>query len=353
MAAFERDPHFEKWTESLTKRIKSRHRSSILAQKESVERLIQLEIQFRELLKLHPGFDDVCQAFFDRIYKEHKNLLLARPYFRERDTYFREHISCVFRDRQIQRIAEFHLNGCFVQWYMNKFGTAHAGEITDKCKELLDQRQKIIEENIPLAISRARLFWKKTQKSQLSYMDLMQIANGGLIAAVDKFVLPYSARFRAVIIGRITGDLISSYSRPVLGFASKDKRRLYHAHKAIRFASSIDDLVERTNSKLPADHQIGREDLEQLVNAASHVSLDSPIYGEEKTARPSGSFVGTLKADDMTRPDIICEQNDTSAKLLEAVRKLPILLQKVLVMKGFVVDGVLSVGQEIEDEVDE
>jgi DNA-directed RNA polymerase specialized sigma subunit len=43
-------------------------------------------------------------------------------------------------------------------------------------------------------------------------MDLVQIAVEGLISAVDKFVLPFSRAFRAVAIGRITGNFITSYS---------------------------------------------------------------------------------------------------------------------------------------------
>lgn len=346
MAAFEQDDHFELYTALLTSKLgKLKNRNSILQQKEKVERLVALETEFREALKLHPAKSEVMAAFVHLVRKEHRKILLAQPYFRERSEVFNENISDMFFRNSGDEMLNFHLNGFFVQWYLLKFRQKHEPHpMFAVADELMKQRADIIETNLPLAISRARLFWKKTQRSHLSYMDIMQTASEGLINAVDKYVLPFGVSFRSVICGRITGDLISAYSRPVISFAPKDAKRLYHANKSIRFASSPEDLVERMNVNLPDNCKTNPDEIRVLMNAASHCSINSPMNSNEGTEAPrqKDSYANHLKADDSVRPDIQAEQNDMQAKLLVMVTQLPVLARKVLAMRGFNVENMFG-----------
>jgi DNA-directed RNA polymerase specialized sigma subunit len=347
VAEFLPDEHFELYTALLTSKLgTAKNKKSIVQQKEKVERLVSLENDFREALKLHPAKSQVMAAFVHLIRKDYRKILLAQPYFRERSEVFNEHISDMFFRNSGDEMLNHHVNGYFVQWYLLNFKHLHEPhdifKITD---ELMAQRSEIIETNLPLAISRARLFWKKTQRSHLSYMDIMQTASEGLINAVDKYVLPFGVSFRSVICGRITGDLIAAYSRPVLSFPPKDAKRLYHANKSIRFASGPDDLVQRMNEKLPDNCKTTPDEIRVLMNAASHFSIDSPptlLSEKGESPRQKTTFVNYLKADDSVRPDVQAEQNDMQAKLLVMVKQLPVLARKVLAMRGFNVDDMFG-----------
>jgi len=77
--------------------------------------------------------------------------------------------------------------------------------------KILELRQELVLMNLPLVISRARIFYSRTPKSHLSFMDFIQIGVAGLLAGIDKYCGEYSRVWRSVVIGRIVGDYISSY----------------------------------------------------------------------------------------------------------------------------------------------
>ena len=58
--------------------------------------------------------------------------------------------------------------------------------------------------NAPLAIAQATKFFKKTPRSHMTRMDLIQVAMEGLTAGVDKYSGPYMPDlYPQVLIGRI------------------------------------------------------------------------------------------------------------------------------------------------------
>lgn len=350
MANFEKDEHFESFTNRITKKLK-RKKTNTARQKAQVEGLVKAEVDFRKELTAHDDLKPVMTEFVRYITEVHRNILLALPFFRERSEALRANVGTIFKANEATRLVECHLNGSFVQWYLDRFGKAHKGqEIERLANEVMKRRDEIVYENIPLAISKAKGFWKKTQKSQLSYMDMIQIANEGLINAVDKYCLPYSTNFRAVIIGRITGDLIDAYSKRMVLFPSKDRRRLYHANKLVRFASDTEDLVTKVNAKLPEDFHTDRNQLEVLMNAASHFSLDSPrpkegsaaVVNVSKSERFSTDGHDWLTASEDVRPDVTYERRELNEKLTDGVRGLSVFARKLLALKGFAIEGVMK-----------
>jgi DNA-directed RNA polymerase specialized sigma subunit len=347
MSAFEKDKHFQVFTDSLKSLLASEENKYKLEyQKKQVETLVQLETDLINAIKAtDPKWTEVFDRFIIHVVVERRNILSARPYFRERNEIFRNEIADVLAERNAEKLSNYHFNCCFVKWMLGAMPGRYGpdSEPIRIANEALLLRDTIIAQNMPLAISRAKLFWQKTQKSHLSYMDLVQISGEGLINAVDKFCLPYSAVFRAVIIGRITGNLIDAYSRPMLHFFPADKRKIYHANKVIRHSKSVKDLVERVNNNLPDELQTDESEIQLLMNAASHLSFDHEITVDAPGGTKSTqSFIQGMAADETCRPDVQAEQNDMNVKLLKVVQSLPIVTRKVLAMKGFYLEGMFD-----------
>jgi DNA-directed RNA polymerase specialized sigma subunit len=204
-------------------------------------------------------------------------------------------------------------------------------------KEIKKIREEIILQNMPLAISRATLFKKKTPENHLNFMDLNQISFEGLINAVDKFVLPYTTVYRSVIIGRISGDLIENYSETMMHFYPSDKRKIYRANK-INKGRELDDqnfdtLAENVNLEGPKlESPASGSELQGLMAAVSPLSLDVPMTDDTPDAK---SFSSNFVAPESVQPDYILEDIETKSRLQAAYSSLTPLELKILKMKGF------------------
>lgn len=350
MAAFEKDAHFQRFTDNLKVLLSSQEKKyDSEYQRQQVEGLVGLETHFIKTIKeVDPNWVEVFDKFVYYVTVERRNILSARPYFRERNEIFRNFIADILAEKNAAKLSEYHLNCCFVRWFMAAFKDRYPpdSKIWAVANEALALRESIVEQNMPLAISRAKLFWQRTQKSHLTYMDLVQIAGEGLMNGVDKFCLPYSSVFRAVIIGRITGNLIDAYSRPMLHFYPADKRKIYHANKVIRHSSSVKDLVHRVNENLPPELQTNESEIQLLMNAASHLSFDQEISVATVSEGTKSNFIQGMAADESSRPDILAEKHDMQAKLLKVVQSLPVVTRKVLAMKGFYLEGMFDSDDE-------
>lgn len=181
-------------------------------QKKQLETLVKLERKFRrELIKSRPGMD-IFREFIHYICNVRRNILSARPYFRVRQKFFTAKISPALKARSEHRLSKFHFNFQFIKFAINARDWNKKHVVYMIYKQISDLREQMVIANMPLALSRARLFYSKTPKSHLEHMDFAQISAEGLIKAIDKFVLPFRPQFRAVIVGRILGDQIENYS---------------------------------------------------------------------------------------------------------------------------------------------
>jgi stalled ribosome alternative rescue factor ArfA len=220
LAKFHQDSHFISFAQSLQAVICSygdrSNEDFTQRQKESVENLIRLEKKFKKILQEDCRGYLAYKKFIEFIWKSGKdnkrNTLAARPYFRERQEKFSKGISSAIQKRRHKSLYKFNVNYTFIAFVLNSYPWAEKSRVRKAALEVFKAREEIIQLNMPLAISRARIFRQKTPESHLSYMDFVQISMEGLINAVDKFVLPYTPVFRSVIIGRIVGDLIENYS---------------------------------------------------------------------------------------------------------------------------------------------
>ena len=250
-------------------------------QKAQVEKLIELEQEFRKILIADYRGPSIYKAFVKFIAETRRNILDARPYFRERQEVFKEFISPALRRKEDKTLYQYGINWQFIAFALKNADFSPNSRVKKAAEAVRVIREELIQANIPLAISRARIFRGKTQRAHLTYMDLVQISSMGLIAAVDKFVLPYSPVFRSVIIGRAVGDLISENSSTLLHFYPSDRMKIYRTHKANRDPESPDwqACVDAINIDSDDKHKTNVDEVQVLMLAASHISMD--IHGRQ------------------------------------------------------------------------
>lgn len=312
-------------------------------QAEQVEELLDAERKFKEVVLKYRQATEIYKKFLQRICIQNKNILSARPYFRETAITFSKSITPAIKESNIEVLKSFNIN-----YQLIKFIREHwLGPFPKRAEQLFHRvhtaRTILIENNMPLAVNRAKLFYRKTPKSHLSLMDMIGICAQGLAAGVDKWCGPYTPVFRGVCIGRMVGNLIDAYSETMLHFYPSDKRVLYKAH-SIRGRKGIDEVNELANAvnnsfeqdqkdgkSIPKDSVIASQ-LHYLMSAASTVSAESSgsIAGEEgdifniydRTEDPTQDTEGAYI------------QNETTNKMLGLAKELPLLYRKVLKLKG-------------------
>lgn len=331
------DPAFKPFGEAVKREIALIPRDETdqtLFQKGQLERLVELELAYRTLL-IEKGLAPAAyELFVHHIVHVKRNILSARPFFRERQDAFDEFISPAIRARDYKALEAFNFNYQFVRLSLNLPQVAGDEEFLDLVKIIETARDELITCNLPLAISRAKQFVGKMPLSHAGFMDFIQLAAEGLISAVDKFVLPYSTVFRSVIIGRASGNFIREYSDTVLHFYPGDRRKLYRANGAIRFVDPDDyeALADRVNDGLEEGLTTASE-IQHLMLAASVVSTDSfaPTSDEEGNQEPT---VNTYPADESWRPDVRVEERNLMRALYGSISELDLYEQKLLAMKG-------------------
>lgn len=338
------DDHFKKFAQSLEHTI-ARHgdvprEDLVKVQRRQVEKLVALEKEFRRTLIKHPWGPAVYRAFVKFICDEKRNILAARPYFRERQNVFTHKISRALKKRQDKGLYRFHFNYEFVlfvlkqkAWHKNNMG----GKIVSLANQIRDLRWALVEMNMPLAISRARIFWSRTPKAQLSYMDLVQITAMGLMSGVDKFCLPYSQAFRHTLIGRMIGNLIEQYSETLVHFFPGDKRKIYRANKVIAKmgdAPDFEKVILAVNRDVEPQHRTSVAEIRDLLAAASTVSSDMPTGGGNDEEDGDTLPLDTFQAPEDTQPDYRVEASEALKVMTQALPDLPMIERKLLQMKG-------------------
>lgn len=319
-------------------------------QKKQVEHLIELEARFRQTLVKHQYGKWAYRRFIDFITTEKKNILAARPYFRERQETFAKQISRALKDKNVEALTAFAVNYEFVLFILTlKPRGRDWGErspIVRVAHQIRDQRTEIIEMNAPLGINRARVFYSRTPRSHLSYMDEIEIAVKGMMSGMDKYTPDEHGvdpkQFCATMIGRITGNLIEEYSETLIHFYPRDKRLIYRANKLIsKFAGDPDfeQLAEGVNTNIDDDgeekqvdeqHKTNASEIAELMAAASCVSADSSLPTDPDAPEPITRFA----APEATRPDIQVEDRDAMLLMVQAMEKLTVFQWKLLRLKG-------------------
>ena len=340
MASIDDAEHFRLFSKSVERAI-GKYGHSIdedmtALQKRQVEELARLEVDFRKALIKDPNGESAYLAFIAHILDQKKNILAARPYFRVRRSYFASHVSKAIRKRDVEVLQRYHVNFVFMMLIVKKlkFGK----EVNSCIRKIKDARRKLIVLNLPLVINRANIFYSRTPKSHLSFMDMVEVGVEGLIAGIDKYCGEYSKVYRSVLIGRMVGLLIASYSDTMLHFYPADKRKIYRANK---FKSrhmhgdyETEDLVTEV-SKVEGN-ETDSEEILGLRAAATIVSADTSIQNEINETSITDN-ISRYAAPEEARPDVQVENVEANALMQKAIKKLSLIDRKLLRLKGLTI----------------
>lgn len=333
-------------------------------QKGQVETLIDLEKRWRTAVVKHRFGSWVYKKFVRFISCEKKNILAARPYFRERQGIFAKQISKALKKGElgVPALYRFAINYQFILFVMKQRDWGQKSVITQLSKEIGKLRQDIVAINLPLGIARSRVFYSRTPHSHLSYMDEIQIAAEGMMSGVDKYSPGKGGDvdprvFRSTMIGRISGNHIEEYSETLIHFFPVDKRKIYRANKLIRhFAGVVDHekLADQVNkdpkkkgdegAKIEAGddevvlHKTTASEIADLMAAASTVSADSSLPTDPDAPEPVTRFA----APEATRPDVQVENRAALVLMAKAEKGLTLWEKKLLRLKGLRLDEIRS-----------
>lgn len=351
------DEHFREFIARLEPILEEHGKNTDDLQKYQVNKLTALEKRFRMKLVRHRCGADVYKAFIDHIVNGKRNLLMARPYFRERDTTFKAQISPVLKERDHLRLYQFSVNYQFIDFALKfrDWSDTKAGrDLMALAAEVRDIRNDLAECNMPLAISQARMFLERNRRSHLRYMDMNQTCFVGLLEGIDKYVGPYHRRFRAVLIGRMLGNLIESNSETFIHFFPPDKRRIYRARKIIGQMGQdgpmdLDEVCKRLNQVEMKDNEERAGEArdkgkkfqpEALTTVGELVNLLSAAQVLPSSALPVGededntNVIEKYPAAESARPDTVVEEVEARHAVSTAILGLSLVDQKLLRMKG-------------------
>jgi hypothetical protein len=339
--ASQRDPAFYKLANIVATAIKNNKAANKHNRDQGwqVENLMDLERKFKKSILKFAQSREIYKKFILLIVAEKKNILTARPYFREKANTFSKKITPAIKNADVKRLQQFDINFQMIQFIRENWLGKFPVQSERYYHRIGTQRRVLIEDNMPLAINEAAKFYRNTPKSHVTKMDLIMACADGLASGIDKYCGAYTKVFRSVCIGRMKGNMVDLYSETVLHFFPSDKRILYKAN-IIRARKGIEDLhllAEAVNESFAQDVRDGKKGIKEkvtadqlrlLMNAASTVSADSKKKDDE------GHNVYSVTPDAAETPEEAVERADSVRKMIGAAKDLDTLSKKLLRLKG-------------------
>ena len=347
---FANDRSFYVLADSIAKAIETNEDGTVKI--EQLEKMIGLEEKFRKEIVKRGQSREIYKKFILKIMVENKNLLSSRPYFRERAAVFKSKISPAIKEAKIESLQTFHINYNLVEFIRANW----LGPFPARAQQLYDQfieaRRILIENNTPLAVNRAKIFYSKTPQSHLSLNDLIGVAFTGLISGVDKVDADMTDKFGITCVGRITGNMIGDYSETQMHFYPSDHALLYRArsliarhkvegHEIVRLVALINESYKedtKNGVKAPAK-PVTVGELVNLLGASSFASTDAILtqtYGADNETMKAATLGQDSIWTDEPEPDAESALilKDSRAVLVASAQILTVVERKVIKLKG-------------------
>jgi DNA-directed RNA polymerase specialized sigma subunit len=315
---------FRKFVGEMDTLLRGNEKINGLSQRELLNSLFKEEKKFKEIILDNNYGQHIYENFMIFILEDKGNKLSIRPYFRERQDTFSRRIFPILKKKDFTKLYRFRINYLFAKWTIENSKSDLRRKLMSTYNSMLRIRKLLCENNLPLAINRAKLFWSKTPKSYIEYMDLIQDSSKGLLEAIDNFVPPYRTVFRSVAISRMGLNMSEDYSSTLVKLPPKDKRILYRARKAKLKNTDISgkDLQSFVNESFSDTTSADIELIEAAANQL--VNIDD---------RPAGGYsMAETLADPNSLEDNI-EFSELSSKLDILLKKLMTIEAKIMLLK--------------------
>lgn len=305
-------------------------------QAEFVDGLFALEQDFKKELKNNNLEELAFETFYNYIVNERRNLLAVRPFFRERADVFVNGLITLIKNKQYEQVFKYNINYLFIKLLVERLGFKQYPQILEIIKNIDIIRNKLVLMNLPLVISRARVFYSRNPRSSLTFMEMVQIGVGGLINAVDKYCGAYDRVWCSVALGRLHGDLIGNNSDTVLHFYPEDRKRIYRINKFFtrnsREEFDEDELLKQVNEEVEEKDKADIDKVRELMYAVTLVSVDTrPPLDDEKVGNDN---ITKMAAPEELRPDNLVEIGEGFVKMRNNYKDLTVFQKKILKLKG-------------------
>jgi len=314
-------------------------------QQAQVEFLMSLERKFQYFIEKYQQTFKIYEKFVKYITKDVGNILSAQSYFREFSTTFSSGISSIFRENDYRRISDYKINYQFINFIVKNW----KGDLPDRpnryYKEYCEARRILIENNLPLAINRAKLFYRKTPQSHLTLLDFIGICTDGLIVGIDKYAEDeYKRKWRSVCIGRMVGFMIEEYSKTFIRMSPKHRKILYRAN-SLRFRLKLEkivDIAKAVNDSFEMEKEEGKSvpklpiseiEITSLLNGSGYLSADLEMRGDAPDDNYSGVTIYDITASSSDTEEE-ASNNQILNKVSDKLKDLEIMERKVIKLKG-------------------
>lgn len=309
-------------------------------QKEQVEKVFDLESKFKNSIQRYQQTFEIYKKFINFIIKENGNILSARPFFREKTEVFSENITKSIRESDAVDLMRYNINFQLINFIIKNWKGKFPKRAKKYYDDFIEARKILIENNLPLAINRAKLFYRKTPKSHLSILDMIDICTYGLISGIDKYVGEYRPVWRSVCIGRMVGYLIDEYSKTFLRMYPTDKKILYRAN-SLKYRLKIENTEELTvavNESFYSDKKAGKKvpklpisevHIRTLLNGSSYISADIKKNNEDNKA----SIYDYAPSNEENAEESLIKK-DLLKKIIEVAKNLEVIERKIIKLKG-------------------
>lgn len=264
---------------------------------------------------------------------ETRGILKARVFFRERQGTFTKKMFKAFYDRKPEQLHPLKINFLFATWVMERYKGGSRIKLEALYKEIQDLRRKLCENNLPLALNRARLFWDKSSGSvvQIEKIDLVQSCAEGLLTAIDKFVPPYRSVFSSVAIGRMTLNMMDANNDTAVKLSPKSRRVLYRMKNAIQ-REKLTDKREILAYVRESFKDVDATALEEIAMASGFAtSLDETIADPAQPSRQT--FIHETIASEIADPEETATSSDVKGKMMKEFEELDIIERKAILLK--------------------
>jgi DNA-directed RNA polymerase specialized sigma subunit len=311
-------------------------------QRQEVEELLLAEKLFKDEICRYKYSTTVYRKFIQKIRHTDRNILYSKVYFRENGETFSKKITPCLKREDPESLKAFHINFNLIKFIKDNWRGVLGLKAEKLYKRVENARRILMENNIPLAVNAAKLFYRKVPKGQISLMDMIAVSAQGLSSAVDKYTGDkngnYSEVFRSVILGRATGNLIKLYSEISIHMYPSDRKILYKAnsirgrqgiHEPTELAAAINAafLTDSQNGLAVPKNQVTPAEIQELLHAATLVSVECTLDEENYSAYD-------YTPDDKDNAEESLIETETNQKVGKLITELPPIYRKILRLKG-------------------